>query len=794
MFDFIRANQMDIMLALCAMCLTMALLLVITRFLPRRRKQILISMELVATFLLFFDRLAYIYSGNVSNTGYIMVRVSNFMVFFLTSVIIFTFNMYLIDLLGNEGNIQITPRRLIFTGISSLFGMLLVIISQFTGLYYSFTENNTYQRGPGFLICYVIPVVCPIIQYTVAFQHRRKFSKFINVALFLYIFVPIVVGIIQIFTYGISIVNMAMVLVSISLYVFSYLDVNDEVERVHAIEMRNLQNERRSMKRLFDQTAMAFVTAVEKKDAYLRGHSARVAGVARKIAEAAGKSEEECDEVYYAALLHDVGMIGLPDSLIGKNDDLTDEDYELIRKKPILSGEILSNITEFPYLSIGARYCNERYDGKGYPEGLSGDAIPEISRIIAIANSYSAMRSKRRYRDALPKPIIREEFIRGAGNQFDPYYADIMVRLLDADVNEYGQGERIPVEKEIRCYIYRESITRGISIPDHIKNVHFDCSRIDDSEDGFSCPAIILFDSFDETVHRTEKGIAAYHYVEYGEVWFDGHYVSTTVRNMEVSVKDRNEIDVSAEKNRIDGVEKYEIIASRYEDHIKVVMIHADKIVVVIAALPDKSKSAYIGLTGENCYISNITIEDTDKEVSEGDIPRIAEDIDFTDRIESDIPNIQVDRTRSAYTKAVSIRDYLTLKFHSISLPSSSLIWHCPYVVLYSSDDKRVGGPGYREYAMVKLNGESNVPNEYATNKFIMEKTEEFNGWDAFRKACREGTECEVQVKRKGNRITITSETLGIFVENITTINEMPSEVYVALTGDQVALTDIRIR
>jgi hypothetical protein len=314
------------------------------------------------------------------------------------------------------------------------------------------------------------------------------------------------------------------------------------------------------------------------------------------------------------------------------------------------------------------------------------------------------------------------------------------------------------------------------------------------ADDSFTGPAIILFDSFDETVHRTEKGIAAYHYVEYGEVWFDGHYVSTTVRNMEVDVKDKADISEQVRKAADNSAEEYNITAFRYLDHIKVILESSRKTVEVVAALPDKSKSAYIGLTGENCYIKNINIEDLPDEIQEGEIPRIADDIYYTDRIESDIPNIQVDRTRSASTKGVPIRDYLTLKFHSLSLPSSTLIWHCPYVVLYSADDKEVGGVNYREYAMVKLNGESNVPNEYATNKFVVEKTSDFTNWDDFRKACKAGIECEVQVSKKGNRVTIKSETLGIALENITTINDPPQEIYVALTGDQVALTDIRIR
>ncbi|MBO4678952.1 MAG: diguanylate cyclase, partial [Lachnospiraceae bacterium] len=205
MFDFIRTHQMDIMLALSAACITFALLLFVTKFLDKKRKAILIAMEFVATFLLYFDRMAYIYAGDVSKKGYILVRVSNFMVFFLTAAVVFVFDQYLIDLiLRTVHTAESVPTRLKVVGISSLAEMVLVIMSQFTGLYYYFDENNVYHRGPGFLLCYFIPVVCPLIQYTAIRKYLRGIGKYIYTSLVLYIFVPIVMGIIQIFAYGIS--------------------------------------------------------------------------------------------------------------------------------------------------------------------------------------------------------------------------------------------------------------------------------------------------------------------------------------------------------------------------------------------------------------------------------------------------------------------------------------------------------------------------------------------------------------------------------------------------------------
>ena len=157
MFDLIREHQLNIMLVLCAFCALMAILLLITRFLPRRKKWIIVMMELTSMILLAFDRTAYIYRGDGSDLGFVMVRVSNFMVFFLTSAIVLCFNLYITDLLLTDGHLEKMPRRLIIAQFGAIAGMLLAVISAFSGLYYYFDENNVYHRGDGFLIAYLIP-------------------------------------------------------------------------------------------------------------------------------------------------------------------------------------------------------------------------------------------------------------------------------------------------------------------------------------------------------------------------------------------------------------------------------------------------------------------------------------------------------------------------------------------------------------------------------------------------------------------------------------------------------------
>ncbi|MBQ6674741.1 MAG: HD domain-containing protein, partial [Ruminococcus sp.] len=119
---------------------------------------------------------------------------------------------------------------------------------------------------------------------------------------------------------------------------------------------------------------------------------------------------------------------------------LTDEEYDVIKSHPVKGMQILSKITRFPDLTIGAHYHHERYDGKGYPEGLKGEEIPEIARIIAVADAYDAMSSKRSYRDVLPQEIVRNEIENGLGTQFDPKFGKIMLGLIDED-KEYNMRE-----------------------------------------------------------------------------------------------------------------------------------------------------------------------------------------------------------------------------------------------------------------------------------------------------------------------------------------------------------------
>ena len=206
----------------------------------------------------------------------------------------------------------------------------------------------------------------------------------------------------------------------------------------HMIELVTLQNQlsfevqkkTEENRLLLVHVVETLAAAIDTKDIYTRGHSGRVAEYARKISKLTGYSQMRQDKVYMMGLLHDVGKIGVPNAIINKPGALTDEEFAVIKKHPAMGAQILENIKEDPELVIAARYHHERFDGKGYPDGLSGFDIPETARIIAVADAYDAMSSDRSYRKRLSDETIISELTKGKGAQFDPKFADMMITII----------------------------------------------------------------------------------------------------------------------------------------------------------------------------------------------------------------------------------------------------------------------------------------------------------------------------------------------------------------------------
>jgi len=181
---------------------------------------------------------------------------------------------------------------------------------------------------------------------------------------------------------------------------------------------------------LFRGTIRAIVKAIEAKDGYTRGHTERVTEYSLLIGEEMGLSDDEKRKLEISALLHDVGKIGIPDAILGKPGRLTDEEFNVVKSHPERGAEIMGSIQQMSDVLDGIKYHHERYDGKGYPEGLKDGKIPLIARIIGVADAFDAMTTDRPYRKGLPVDEAKRRLVEGAQTQFDKNIISIFIQLL----------------------------------------------------------------------------------------------------------------------------------------------------------------------------------------------------------------------------------------------------------------------------------------------------------------------------------------------------------------------------
>ena len=193
---------------------------------------------------------------------------------------------------------------------------------------------------------------------------------------------------------------------------------------------------RQSLKRQLEyknitvESIQAIARTIDAKDEYTNGHSIRVGAYSKIIAENLGMSSDEVDNIYYIALLHDIGKIAIPDSILNKPGRLTDEEFAVMKSHTTRDAAILKGISTIPQIIEGAKSHHEKYDGSGYPEGLKGEDIPFVARIICCADCFDAMASKRVYKAPFSLDVITNEFERCAGTQFDPQISRVVVDLI----------------------------------------------------------------------------------------------------------------------------------------------------------------------------------------------------------------------------------------------------------------------------------------------------------------------------------------------------------------------------
>jgi response regulator RpfG family c-di-GMP phosphodiesterase len=316
--------------------------------------------------------------------------------------------------------------------------ILMALTIPFHRLLSYIDENNCYQRGDLFLLTQICPYIVYLMAVALLIIKRKEFLKRELCCLVIFVAIPVFAEIIQVVTYTIAALNVSISfgLMLILFFVQSQREREQDKQINSLIKNENVKlNEMQKIQEnLSEQLIDVLCGTVEAKDRYTRGHSMRVAQYAREIMYRMGGDEKAQQEVYFIGVLHDVGKISIPDEIINKNTRLTDDEYAQIKLHTIAGYQILQSVNVIPDLAVGARWHHERYDGTGYPNGLSGENIPLIARIISVADAYDAMTSNRSYRTVMPQSAVREEIVKGMGTQFDPKIAQIMLDIIDEDI------------------------------------------------------------------------------------------------------------------------------------------------------------------------------------------------------------------------------------------------------------------------------------------------------------------------------------------------------------------------
>lgn len=217
------------------------------------------------------------------------------------------------------------------------------------------------------------------------------------------------------------------------------------------------------------QSILTIAHTIDAKDRYAEGHSVRVALYAKEIAARMGWNEKQVEELYYVALLHDIGNIAIHDFVLNKAGELTKEEYDSIKQHTVVGGDILKEVNSIPHAREGALYHHEWYNGKGYM-GLSGNEIPEVCRIIAVADAYESMTTDRAFRKRLPQDQVIQELMKGRGTQFDPYVVDVFMELLaeglsvdekSVESSFEGEDEMIGETGALLRQVFDETVTES---------------------------------------------------------------------------------------------------------------------------------------------------------------------------------------------------------------------------------------------------------------------------------------------------------------------------------------------
>ena len=227
-----------------------------------------------------------------------------------------------------------------------------------------------------------------------------------------------------------------------------YCEKSDKFDQLLLLIESGLKSvsQMRTISKMNDDLQKAYIDSieilrhtVEAKDPYTKGHSDRVSEYAVLLGKKLNLSDEDIEKLRIGGLFHDIGKIGIPDSILLKESNLADEEYTKIKEHPIIGYNMLQHATMFKNILDIVKHHHERFDGNGYPDKLAGSNIPYLARLTSIVDSFDAMTSRRSYRDSLPMDVVKSEILQNLGSQFDPEIGIVFLDILDNDFNSIKQ-------------------------------------------------------------------------------------------------------------------------------------------------------------------------------------------------------------------------------------------------------------------------------------------------------------------------------------------------------------------
>ena len=370
--------------------------------------------------------------------------VLNSLYFSTSNVVAFLFLFYVISLVyqGERDRRVVKISTAINIGLVGV-NVILLIINAFTGFFFNF-DDGTYNHGPAYLWINVISLlfVFESMAFFIIRIHSSNRRQKICAGLFYIIFFASYI--LQVYAFPNVLLSDFGTAVG-ALIVFFSIETPDYVKLMATLNELNelkasleiqvqtrtkeLDEEKQSYEELTLETLSSLAEVIDAKDHYTNGHSFRVAAYAHGLAKQLGFGPNELEQIYFAGLIHDVGKIGISETILTKPGKLDPKEFEIIKSHPKLGGNILKGIKEFTMFEEVARSHHERYDGTGYPDKLKGDQIPYVARIVAICDTFDAMTSDRSYRSALSDKIAIQELLANKGTQFDPELVDAFLDL-----------------------------------------------------------------------------------------------------------------------------------------------------------------------------------------------------------------------------------------------------------------------------------------------------------------------------------------------------------------------------